>query len=186
MKTSNNAVTQQVSIFAIGFAQQFINESGGDTSITNSNSNFGQNSLISKGFREEAFTRDDVGYISHIIPPRESVTQNVNLEFNSIDVTKTVGVASTGHLYLYQETNKSSIPETVIQGYRVGAKVNDKLNVIISQAGTPTNYFARIVMPDTDKSSVKAYNIGRNVGTCLLYTSPSPRDKRQSRMPSSA
>ena len=23
-------------------------------------------------------------------------------------------------------------------------------------------------------------------GTCLLYTSPSPRDKRQSRMPSSA
>ena len=25
-----------------------------------------------------------------------------------------------------------------------------------------------------------------SVGTCLLYTSPSPRDKRQSRMPSSA
>ena len=25
-----------------------------------------------------------------------------------------------------------------------------------------------------------------NVSTCLLYTSPSPRDKRQSRMPSSA
>ena len=165
MKTSNNAVTQQVSIFAIGFAQQFINESGGDTSITNSNSNFGQNSLISKGFREEAFVRDDVGYISHIVPPRESVIQNVNLEFDSIDVSTTVGVASTGHLYLYQKTNASSFPETVIQGYRVGAKVNDNLNVIISQSGTPTNYFARIVMPNTDKSSVKAYNVGRNVGT---------------------
>ena len=25
-----------------------------------------------------------------------------------------------------------------------------------------------------------------HIGTCLLYTSPSPRDKRQSRMPSSA
>ena len=25
-----------------------------------------------------------------------------------------------------------------------------------------------------------------NLGSCLLYTSPSPRDKRQSRMPSSA
>ena len=24
------------------------------------------------------------------------------------------------------------------------------------------------------------------IGTCILYTSPSPRDKRQSRMPSSA
>ena len=27
---------------------------------------------------------------------------------------------------------------------------------------------------------------GKNPKTCLLYTSPSPRDKRQSRMPSSA
>ena len=165
MKTSNNAVTQQVSIFAIGFAQQFVNESGGDTSITNSNSNFGQNSLISKGFREEAFTRDDVGYISHIVPPRDSVRSTVNIEFNSIDVAKTVGVASTGHLYLYEETNESAPPETTLQGYRVGAKVNDNLNVVISQGGTPTNYFARIVMPDTQKSSVKAYDVGRGVGT---------------------
>ena len=30
-----------------------------------------------------------------------------------------------------------------------------------------------------------AYNV-ENIYTCLLYTSPSPRDKRQSRMPSSA
>ena len=44
-------------------------------------------------------------------------------------------------------------------------KVDDKLNVVISQSGTPTNYFVRIVMPDTQKSSVKAYNVGRAVGT---------------------
>mgnify|MGYP003312908250 CR=1 FL=1 len=30
-----------------------------------------------------------------------------------------------------------------------------------------------------------AYSAGKDI-TCLLYTSPSPRDKRQSRMPSSA
>ena len=29
-------------------------------------------------------------------------------------------------------------------------------------------------------------NLGQANYTCLLYTSPSPRDKRQSRMPSSA
>ena len=29
-------------------------------------------------------------------------------------------------------------------------------------------------------------NAGMPTGSCLLYTSPSPRDKRQSRMPSSA
>ena len=28
--------------------------------------------------------------------------------------------------------------------------------------------------------------MGRTITPCLLYTSPSPRDKRQSRMPSSA
>ena len=30
------------------------------------------------------------------------------------------------------------------------------------------------------------HTTAQQVGTCLLYTSPSPRDKRQSRMPSSA
>ena len=94
-----------------------------------------------------------------------SVSSTVNIEFNSIDVSKTVGVTSTGHLYLYQETNESDPPETTLQGYRVGAKVDDKLNVVISQGGTPTNYFTRIVMPDTQKSSVETYNVGRNVGT---------------------
>ena len=28
--------------------------------------------------------------------------------------------------------------------------------------------------------------VGDHVGSCLLYTSPRPRDKRQARMPSSA
>ena len=36
------------------------------------------------------------------------------------------------------------------------------------------------------KADVLATSIDKNVGSCLLYTSPSPRDKRQSRMPSSA
>ena len=30
------------------------------------------------------------------------------------------------------------------------------------------------------------YHMAKQFGFCLLYTSPSPRDKRQSRMPSSA
>ena len=36
------------------------------------------------------------------------------------------------------------------------------------------------------KSQVEAYHKPWMAKTCLLYTSPSPRDKRQSRMPSSA
>ena len=98
---------KQVSIFLLVSTQQFVNESGGDTSITNSNSNFRSELPDLQRFQRRAFTRDDVGYISHIIPPRESVSSTVNIEFNSIDVSKTVGVTSTGHLYLYQETNES-------------------------------------------------------------------------------
>ena len=47
-----------------------------------------------------------------------------------------------------------------------GFKVGDK----ISYAGTPLG----------------SYSSHRNYSTCLLYTSPSPRDMRRSRMPSSA
>ena len=45
MKCSNDSIIQCVSIFAIGFAKHFVAESGGDQSITNSNSNFGAISL---------------------------------------------------------------------------------------------------------------------------------------------
>jgi hypothetical protein len=76
IKASNNAICQLVSIFAIGYAQQFITESGGDFSVTNSNSNFGEIALNCIGFREQAFAQDDVGYITHIIPPQEIQTTN--------------------------------------------------------------------------------------------------------------
>ena len=36
------------------------------------------------------------------------------------------------------------------------------------------------------KRTAKAYKLGKKVNICLLYTSPSPRDQRGSRMPSSA
>ena len=38
----------------------------------------------------------------------------------------------------------------------------------------------------TQPTNYKLDVVGGNAYICLLYTSPSPRDKRQSRMPSSA
>mgnify|MGYP003316620860 CR=1 FL=1 len=37
-----------------------------------------------------------------------------------------------------------------------------------------------------DNPDIKVNVVRESTGTCLLYTSPSPRDKRQCRMPSSA
>ena len=53
IRATNEAVIQLVSIFAIGYSSHFVTESGGDFSVTNSNSNFGQIALDSKGFRDD-------------------------------------------------------------------------------------------------------------------------------------
>ena len=54
IKISNDSFIQIVSVFAIGFTYHFDVNSGGDASITNSNSNFGQIALKSDGYKKEA------------------------------------------------------------------------------------------------------------------------------------
>lgn len=162
IKAVNDAFIQNVSIFAIGYAEHFVVESGGDFSITNSNSNFGAKALIASGFKRNAFRQDDFGYITHIIPPKELAKTETAIEFNSIDVSKTVGVASTGNLYLYAQTNSDSKPENVLEGYRVGARENDLLKVLISNVGITTEFTSRIVMPGSQSSSEKKFYVARS------------------------
>lgn len=176
IRTINDAYIQNVSIFAIGFNSHFNAESGGDQSINNSNSNFGSKSLLSSGFKRNAFSRDDVGYITHVIPPREIETLEGTIEFIGIDVAKTVGVASTSRLYLYNETNASTPPQNVLQGYRVGAKTDDTLNVLISSSGSSQEYSANIVMPDTQGSvnetiAIKSFQVAQSATGVSSITS---------------
>jgi hypothetical protein len=89
VKASNRAVIQAVSVFAVGFADHFIAEDGGDMSITNSNSNFGSNALRSIGYSDTAFKKDQLGKITHIIPPRTVESELSNVYWESIDAIKT-------------------------------------------------------------------------------------------------
>ena len=162
IKATNNSVIQAVSVFAIGFAEHFVTENGGDQSITNSNSNFGAKALVADGFRNESFPQDDLGYITHIIPPKEVPLTESSIEFGAIDVLQTVGIASTAHLYLYAEKNLSVPPENVIEGYRIGTRVNDTLKVLVASAGAATEYSSRIVMPGSQSSSEKSFNVNRS------------------------
>tara|TARA_Y100001970_G_scaffold285277_1_gene404497 strand:- start:3261 stop:9197 length:5937 start_codon:yes stop_codon:yes gene_type:complete len=173
IKASNNAVIQAVSIFAIGYAEHFTTHSGADMSITNSNSNFGARALIAQGYRPNAFSQDDYGYITHIIPPKEVPLTESAIEFTAIDILKTseqssVGVGSTAHLYLYGETNEEVPPENVFDGFRIGVRSNDQLRVLLSNSGAITEYSARIVMPKagfsttTEYSSEKVYTVKRS------------------------
>jgi hypothetical protein len=162
IKAANNSFIQCVSIFAIGYAEHFVAESGGDMSITNSNSNFGAKALIADGFRNNAFSQDDVGYITHIIPPKEIPLTESAIEFDAIDVNKTVGFGSTGVLFLYGQNNQDVPPENVIDGYRFGARVNDELKVLVSYAGSVTEYKTRIVMEGSQASSEKTFTVDRS------------------------
>ena len=178
IKAINDSFIQNVSVFAIGFAEHFVVESGGDMSITNSNSNFGAKALVADGFRRNAFIQDDQGYVTHIIPPKEFSKEEIAVEFNSIDVNSTIGVASTSQLYLYSQTNSDVPPEYVIEGYRIGARENDTLNVLISTGSSLTEYSARIVMPGSQESSEKEFfvqqisNINNIVNNVITLTSP--------------
>ena len=157
IKASNNAFIQCVSVFAIGFSQHFLSESGGDQSITNSNSNFGAVSLYASGYQDSAFLRDDVGYITHIIPPKEIEGQIISVEYDQIDISlsKSFDPISPSRIFFYNRTDVFDSPKSVIDGYRIGAKIDDKLNVVIS--GITTS--ADIVMDGGTTSYEKSFSI---------------------------
>ncbi len=129
IKATNDAFIQIVSVFAIGFTRHFDARSGADYSVTNSNSNFGQLSLAASGFKKEAFSKDNKAYITSVITPKAITSVDENIDWVSIDVGLTTAVGISSHLYLYGYTNINDKPPVIIQGYRVGAKVNDKIFV---------------------------------------------------------
>ena len=95
VKVSNDAVIQAVSVFAVGFADHFVALSGGDQSITNSNSNFGSCALRARGFKSAPFTQDKAGTITHIIPPQK--------------LARTY-TATTGYTWAVTQDNKTATP----------------------------------------------------------------------------
>ena len=177
MRTRNNSVIQLVSVFAIAYARHFHAERGGDASITNSNSNFGQTALEASGFRPESFDRDDTGYITHIIPPREITREDSTVSWLTIDTTKTIGVGVTDRLYLFGYNNEEIIPPHEIDSFKIGARKDDRLflslvNTLSGQAVQET-YESPILMQVSSgigTSSVKEYEVIRNSGVNAIIS----------------
>jgi len=172
IRASNDSFIQVVSVFAVGFGDHFFSDSGGDLSITNSNSNFGNTSLRSKGFKSAAFTKDKAGQITHIIPPKGiSDVAEVSINWVTFDINKIRAAADPTKLYLYGYTNENAKPPSKIQGYTIGARrdsptLPDKINVLLvaSGANAPTTHTAKIdpsgptvtgTSPGDDESPIK-------------------------------
>ena len=126
---TNDAILQIVSVFAIGYNKHFGAETGGDASITNSNSNFGQLSLSSDGFKAEAFEKDNTALITSIITPKSiagtaktSGESTTKIDWFKIDAAKTRAVGINSHLYVNGFINDSDAPPTLTAGYRIGAR----------------------------------------------------------------
>ena len=166
VRVSNNGIIQAVSVFAIGYAQHFHATSGGDMSITNSNSNFGAKSLEADKFRFEAFLKDDKGFIREINPPQHNFAKETSVGFLPLDVDVTAGLSTDIKVYLDGFKNKDNKPTVELNGFRFGAKVGDQLNVSIGN----TVYGADILMPvpqtDPDErvSGQKEIFVGRASG----------------------
>lgn len=126
VKASDDSFIQNVSIFAVGFADHFLLESGGDMSITNSNSNFGNTSMHSKGFKGFAFNQDKGGYITDIVPPQklDDSTQPIKISYYPIDIQLSKPSTNSSRLYLTGDkaNNFLSRPAASINGYRLGAR----------------------------------------------------------------
>ena len=143
IKAINDSFIQCVSIFAVGFADHFLMESGGDMSITNSNSNFGNTSLHAKGFKGYSFAQDKGGYIDAIIPPKklnESAANEEQVNYYTWDVQASRNAASPTKLYYAGTgvTDPKQRPAATLNGFRIGAKSKEKIFVELDPYGTGT------------------------------------------------
>tara|TARA_B100001059_G_scaffold53260_2_gene47300 strand:- start:3804 stop:10037 length:6234 start_codon:yes stop_codon:yes gene_type:complete len=164
IKMSNDAVIQIVSVFAIGFNQHFAAVNGADASITNSNSNFGQFALLSIGFKNDAFAKDDTGFVTQVITPKTAYNPSedeisrigwVNIDF---DITRTQAIPA--QLYLLGYTNKEDRPPFINQGFRLGANNEE---VLYQETAASGDKQASIFMVDNLISGANRAAFGTNI-----------------------
>ncbi|QPB08097.1 virion structural protein [Synechococcus phage S-H9-1] len=151
VRASEDAFIQNVSIFAVGFADHFLMESGGDMSITNSNSNFGNTSLHAIGHKGFSFNSDKGGYIDAIIPPKIIETTDQKINYYPFNVPASIsgvegvqqqpisGVRTRNDSRLYIDSQDDALdpakrPAVSIEGYRLGARQNEKIYTTLETA----------------------------------------------------
>ena len=156
VRASEDAFIQNVSIFAVGFADHFLMESGGDMSITNSNSNFGNTSLHAIGHKGFSFNSDKGGYIDAIIPPKIIETTDEKFNYYPFNVPASItgvegvqqlpisGVRTLNHSRVYLDSQDDALdpakrPAASIEGYRLGARQNEKIYTTVSDTVSATD-----------------------------------------------
>ena len=171
IRVSNNSFIQSVSVFAVGYAEQHLIESGGDYSVTNSNSNFGTQALIADGFRPDAFTLDKKGKFTHIVPPQALTTLESNIQYYPLDVQKSkagLSADSTGtKLFMFEQRDPSETPVFDINNYKLGGKLNDKVFAKLTDPATGrfSEFSAEISPSGIEEHQITNVNVGTDTFT---------------------
>lgn len=178
VRITHEGLIQAVSVFAVGFCDHFIIEDGGDISITNSNSNFGNTALRAIGFREKSFPQDKFGKITHIIPPKTIDDEAIDeITWYPFDVAKTK-VSNTNSvktkLHLFNAKVPNSTPLYLFdQKYVLGGKQNEQIELEVS-LGAITAFKYTDLATNTDgqgtfeSEQVKVFTINPNTDVCTL------------------
>ena len=159
IRASEDSFIQCVSVFAVGFFDHFLMESGGDMSITNSNSNFGNTSLHSIGHKGFSFNQDKGGFITDIIPPQElsggyssnpniPSTNSERVAYYPVDIVTSNDLGNATKLFLGSEAvyDPAQRPAATLNGYRIGARPDEKLFVKLEELtdGSGQNFSATL------------------------------------------
>jgi len=184
VKASNDAFIQNVSIFAVGFADHFLMESGGDMSITNSNSNFGNTSLHAIGYKGYSFAQDQGGYISHIVPPRKVTTTTKKYQYFTFNQIKTrnsnaldnSGPSNLVRLYLANDESSDPLqkPATTVNGFRLGARAHEKIYVKLDPA---TGFTGSIRQAEISPSGYRKWDVALSILSPNIVTGVSNNDQ---------
>ena len=132
------------------------------------------------------YIHDDGGWNNN------GLTMDRCLVTNNSSTTYSAAIASAGNAGINRITNSTIVGNSgggaAVEAYNASGL--EVFNSII-WGNSPSNFDNQYGVTFGD-GFVSHSNIGGgwegegNISSCLLYTSPSPRDKRQSRMPSSA
>ena len=177
-------------VSGIATAQKFVVEGGSSTGFLKADGSIDATPYATgTGTLDSIVIKDDGQNVG-------SASTFTSLDFyNGIGVSTTgvVGVASirlednisisgifTAASFSGSGSGLTSIPTSALVGLATDA---DKLD---GQDGTYYLNYSNFSGIATDSSLLDGIDSGSFLRSCLLYTSPSPRDKRQSRMPSSA
>jgi len=186
VRASEDAFIQNVSIFAVGFADHFLMESGGDMSITNSNSNFGNTSLHAIGHKGFAFSQDKGGYVTDIIPPQVVDTTSGNIKrsaYYTLDIpaTKNRNTATDQtKIYLGDDEgyDPSVRPAASIDGFRLGARSDEKLYVkLIPRTAGGSNIFEATLSPNGFKKFTASADILNPAGVTINHKNLDAADR---------